>query len=428
MADTIYNEYGSWTDETLKAMWADDPSSRRISSITGIPESTIRSRSRRWLQEEQLESELDPDRQAKVDQILASIPREKGDATAERADVALYGNAAYDTEKREWVKVGLNSVRVRYDLKKKKSKAEWPVIGPHYHVEVKTYEPLPRVQSDFERVYIWGDTQIGWWRDGSSLTPFHDEAAIDAGLQMLALYRPDRLVIIGDFLDFPELGKYRKEPAFAFTLNPAIAYATELLAKMRAIVGPECEIDFIPGNHEARLTSAIVDNLAALYGIRRPADAFPLLSIPFLLQFEKFNIRCAEQYPAGQVWLTDDIVCTHAPDKRLRATQICGHLVKQTTDSETFHYRYDAKTYKTIIVPGFGNYGGKPADKFRLNRTNIPSNVARSNAEQACATVEITRDHQHYKITPWEIVNGFVIFKDREIQGIGRPWNYTEAA
>lgn len=308
-------------------------------------------------------------------------------------------------------------------------KVEWPPIRPHYKVKVETYKPIPkRTGSTTTRVFIWGDTQIGFWRDGVDLTPFHDEAAIDAGLQMLALYRPDRLVIIGDFLDFPELGKYRKEPAFAQTLNPAIAYATELLAKMRAIVGKDCIIDFIPGNHEARLTSAIVDNLCALYGLRRPGDNFSLLSIPYLLQFEALSIRCSEQYPSGQVWLADDIVCTHAPDKRLRATQICGHLVRATVDSDTFHYRDGAKTYKTFIVPGFGNYGGKPADKFRLNRTNIPSNVARSNAEQACATVEIAEDGMRHKVTVWEIQDGFAFFKDTEIQGVAKPWEYTEAA
>lgn len=335
---------------------------------------------------------------------------------------------SYKNDDGEGVTEGLFTKRATFEFNQPKSKIEWPPIVPQHMVEVKTYTPLPPSEAEFERVYIFGDVQIGFWRDNGSLTPFHDEAAIDASLQMLARYRPHRVVIIGDFLDFPELGKYRKEPAFAFTLNPAIAYATELLAKIRAIVGPDCIIDFVPGNHEARLTSAIVDNLAALYGIRRPGDQFSLLSIPYLLQFEKLNIRCAEQYPSGQVWLTDDIVCTHAPDKRLRATQICGHLVRATVDSETFHYREGPKNYKTFIVPGLGNYGGKPADKHRLNRTNIPSNVARSNAEQACATVEITRDKKHHKVTVWEINDGFCFFKDGAIQGVAQPWFYTEAA
>jgi hypothetical protein len=287
---------------------------------------------------------------------------------------------------------------------------------------------VPQKKSNLKRVFIWGDTQVGFWRDGASLTPFHDEAAIDAQLQILALYQPHKIIIIGDFLDFPELGKFRKEPAFAFTLNPAIAYATELLAKIRAIAGNKCEIVFIPGNHEARLTSAIVDNLCALYGLRRTSDAFPVLSVPFLLQFDKFKIKCEEQYPAGQHWLSDDVVCTHAPDKRLRATQICGHLVRATVDSDTFHYRDGAKTYKTYIVPGVGNYGGNPADKFRLNRTNIPNNVARSGAEQACATVELTADGSRHKVTIWEIIEGFAFFKDTSVQGVAQPWAYEAVA
>jgi hypothetical protein len=299
-----------------------------------------------------------------------------------------------------------------------------------YSIDTIVYKPLPDpVETEFERTFIWGDTQAHFWREKGGLVPFHDEAAIDVGLQALARYKPHRVVILGDFVDLPGLGRFRKEPAFAGLMNAAIAYATNLIRQMRAIVGDECIIDFVPGNHEARLIIAILENLGELYGIKRPGDAFPLLSIPYLLQFEKYNVRCAEQYPGGEVWLTDDLVCLHGPDAGLAATQICGHKVRATVDSKTRHYRDGRQTDKTIIVPGFGDYHRRTNDQDRIQRTNIPSGVARSNAEQAFGTVDIHRESQRFSVKVWEIEDGAAFFREHGLlQGVAAGWTYDEAA
>lgn len=426
-----------FTDEQILALLADcngnaSELARRLDRNPGqIRNRILKAKARLGVPLEITDDKFENEEENRVSELLrkANIPKEAlpDNGALKKLTLTAWGVGAKGPDG-EIVTEGLHSTRAVYQFPTKPETVAWPPIQPYYEVSVSTYDPVRRTDRRLTRVFVIGDVQIGWWREGNALVPFHDEAAIDAQLQMLALYQPDKVIILGDMLDFAELGKYRKEPAFAFTLNPSIAYATEFLAKVRAIVGEQCEIRFIPGNHEARLTSAIVDNLAALYNVRRSGDLFPVLSVPFLLQFEKFKIHCEDQYPAGQVWLTDDLVCTHAPDKRLRATQICGHLVRATVDSETFHYREGAKTYKTYIVPGTGNYGGKPADKYRLCRTNIPSNVARSNAEQACATIEITPDGKRHKVTVWEISDGFAFFKDTAIQGVAQPFDYLEPA
>lgn len=334
---------------------------------------------------------------------------------------------AYKNAEGEGVTEGLFTKRATFEFTTK-PKVDWPPIAPQAIVEAKTYIPLPPVDSDFERVFIWGDTQAHFWREYGKLIPFHDEAAIDCGLQALARYRPHKVIILGDTVDFPGLGRYRKEPAFAQLMNATIAYITNLIARIRAIVGWDCEIIFIPGNHEARLTIAIIENLMELYGIRRPGDNFPLLSIPYLLNFEKYGIECAEQFPRGTVWLTDDLVCMHKPDKSIAATQICGHEIRGTVGSDSKHYRDGKRTYKTYIVPGFGDYDRKTLDRERIQSTNIPSSVGRTNAEQAFATVEITKDKSRHKVTVWEIENGQCFFKDSYITGKAECWEYDEAS
>jgi hypothetical protein len=347
--------------------------------------------------------------------------------------VTLYGSAAYNKKEEAWVKEGLNSTQARYVFPQAKTKQQWPPIQPYYEVEAKTYIPVPpSIHNDFRRVFIIGDVQIGYWRTtNGTLVPFHDETAMDLCLQMLARYRPHEVVILGDALDLPEFSKYRQEPAFRNTTNPAIARLTVFLAEIRAIVGDECTISFIMGNHELRLTAAIVDKLDALYGIRRhdAPEKHGILTIPFLLQFDRYNIKCTDQYPSGEVWLTDKLVCTHAPDRKLAATVICGHLIKATVDSDTRYYHDGPRVYETIVVPGLGNYRGKPDDKFRITRTNIPSNVGRTNAQQAVATVDITPDGKRHNITVHKIENGEVFFREHGLlAGDAQPFDYLEAA
>lgn len=420
------------SDDEFKAMWSETPSSRKLSRLTGIPESTIRSRARRLFAD--AEVLIDPDRAAQMSQLAASIPHETDNGgKITKARVTLYGQAAFNHDQNAWVKEGLNSVSASYSFPAQKQKLQYPPIQPYYEVEASTYIPLPpSVHNDFRRVFIIGDVQIGYWRksDGT-LIPFHDEAAMDLCLQMLARYRPHEVVILGDALDLPEFSKYRQEPAFRNTTNAAIARLTVFLAKIRSIAGDDCTISFIMGNHELRLTAAIVDRLDPLHNIQRhnAPEKGPFLTIPFLLQFDRYNIKCTDQYPSGEVWLTDKLVCTHAPDKKLAATVICGHLVKATVDSDTRYYHDGPRVYETIVVPGLGNYRGKPDDKFRITRTNIPSNVARTNAQQAVATIDIMPDGSRHSIQVWKIEDGECIFREHGLlRGTAEPWDYQEAA
>ena len=418
------------TDDELLAYWRLDPSTKRLAQKVGLSRSQVAKRLAALRKAGLLdEAVADVDRVHTQEQLLASVPTEgPGGSSLAQVDVRLWGVAAKNADG-ELITQGLNGIRARYKVDKA-SAVVYPPIAPHYHVEAQTYTPLPEpIGSAFQRCFVWGDSQIHFARENGSLVPFHDEAAIDIGLQMLARYRPHHLVIIGDFLDLPGLGRYRKEPAFAYLMNAAIAYATELLAKMRAIVGPDCRISFIPGNHEARLETAILDNLSELYGVKRSCDAFSVLSIPFLLQFERYDVRTADQYPSGEVWLADDLVCRHAPSKDTAATQVCGHKVRATVDSGTLHYHDGPRIYRTHIVPGFGDYHRKPADSFRVQRTNIPSAFGRSGAEQGAATIDITPDGKRHHVQLWDIQNGTAFFREHGLlTGVAEGWEYDERA
>src|ERR1700733_10026634 len=209
---------------------------------------------------------------------------------------------------------------------------KWPLIQPAPQRPI-TYTPKveltgsPRTQ----RVFLWPDTQIGFYRSVQTgqLTPMHDLAAIDVALQMLRAFRPTRVVILGDLIDLAMLSRWLQTAEFAQTLQPAIYYTGLLLGTIRSIVGEDCKIDYLAGNHERRMAEYVAKNAKEASEIRCAITdptlidpitlvpkswAWPQWSIPNLLQLDHYGIEYSAEYPGGEVWLNDRNVCTHPPE------------------------------------------------------------------------------------------------------------------
>jgi hypothetical protein len=171
------------------------------------------------------------------------------------------------------------------------------------------------------------DMQIGYYRQpNGTLEPTHDTGAIDVALSVVAAARPVRVVLLGDNLDLPEFGKYRLTPSFAGTTQATIDYATELAARLRAAVGPDCRIDWLAGNHEERMQNWVVDNARASFGLRqggRP-DSWPVMSVPNLCRLDEQAITYHPGYPAADVWLTPRLRIIHGT--RVKSKGSTAHL------------------------------------------------------------------------------------------------------
>jgi hypothetical protein len=299
----------------------------------------------------------------------------------------------------------------------------WPLIERPQGRPIKYIAKAGPIASVFaKRVFIIPDAQIGYYRDINTmeLTPFHDELAIAVMMQMLKAYKPDTVVILGDFLDCASLSKYLQVAEFQLTLQPSLEYAYELLATIRSIVGPECKIEYLEGNHERRLSEFIARNALAAYGLRRAAslpDAWPVLSVPHLLRLDELNIRYSASYPGGQYWLTPKLVCTHQPPGKktdLRASVIHGHTPHYRVESHTVHYHDGIETYSVHSVPGLMHVEDV-AEPQPLVRSQVPSNSTRMNWQQGVATVDILNDDV-FKVISHPIANGEAIFEGKVLQ------------
>lgn len=110
----------------------------------------------------------------------------------------------------------------------------------------------------------------------------HDEVALAGFLTALSSVKPDELVILGDFLDCKAPARWSRATAaeYADTLPGELAAGRLVLAQIREVHnGP---IAFIPGNHEARISTYVTTFAPAVAGL--------VPSLPELLDFKSFDV------------------------------------------------------------------------------------------------------------------------------------------
>ena len=154
---------------------------------------------------------------------------------------------------------------------------EWPTVVPGPLVRLPAPKTAQAPASGSVAV-ILPDMQIGYYRaaDGA-LVPTHDEAALAAAIAVTAAAKPDLVVLVGDNLDLPEMGKYRLTAPYQNTTQATIDRAAIMCAEIRR-AAPGARVVWIAGNHEERLPRYLIDNAAAAFGLRRGniPDAWPV--------------------------------------------------------------------------------------------------------------------------------------------------------
>ncbi len=113
--------------------------------------------------------------------------------------------------------------------------------------------------------------------------PDHDATALSAWLHAVNVVVPNELVIIGDFIDCKAPARWSKQTAaeYANTLPGELEAGKAVLEMIRGTFdGP---IVFIPGNHEARISSYVNTYAPAVSGL--------VPSLPELLDFNTYNVE-----------------------------------------------------------------------------------------------------------------------------------------
>lgn len=114
--------------------------------------------------------------------------------------------------------------------------------------------------------------------------PFHDKKAYDLFIKVAKHWKPDILIIIGDFADFNAVSSHLKDPTRP-GFSREVKEVRRALEKLRGIGSRRI---FLEGNHERRLSRFISERAPELHGI---------LDVPTILGLQEEGF---EYYPYQQ--------------------------------------------------------------------------------------------------------------------------------
>jgi len=314
----------------------------------------------------------------------------------------------------------------------------WPMI--HQGPKIQLQKPRTKAArpKEWEVAVIVPDIQIGFYRkslDSMELEPIHDEAAITVALAVIEEMKPDQVVMVGDNLDFAELGKYLTAAPFKQMLQASIDRATMLCAQIRA-AAPHAKITWIAGNHEARMARYIQTNAEAAFGITRGRatdelrDGWPVMSVPFLCRMDEFGVDYLPGYPESAHYINSNLVVVHG-DKVVsnnsttkkyldneRISVIYGHIHRNELAYRT--YRTDQGP-RTIMAASPGCLcrvdGAVPSTKSGMDEFGRPILQGAENWQQGLGVVTYQpygSGNEWFNYEPMWIYNGRGIFRGKE--------------
>ena len=266
---------------------------------------------------------------------------------------------------------------------------------------------------------ILPDSQCGFKRnlETGELTPLHDLRAIAIATQIIKDIKPDRVIMLGDMLDLPDWSThFVRSPEFYFTTQPSLNYVASWIKELR----PYCQdMVYIEGNHEKRMIDSIIQNTIQAYGIK-PANepkSAPILSVPYLLGLDKLNVKYVGNYPHGEFYINDNLVCIHGIKVGAQSGQsvmkllnsprisiIQGHVHRLEMAHKTVWTHGKPKIYQAISCGTLCRIDGI-----------VPGGGTRYNWQQGIGVVEY--DDERFQIDTIGIYEGQSIFRGKQYNG-----------
>ena len=157
------------------------------------------------------------------------------------------------------------------------------------HASVDHYRKLSIERMDYEGKY--NRTNANRFKTIITASDLHDKEIdlffLRVFIDTCARIQPDVICLVGDIFDLPEFGKYGVDPREWDVVGRIKFVHENILAPLR-LVCPETQIDFIEGNHEARLLRHLADATPALRAVLSDLHGF---TVSQLLGLDKYRIN-----------------------------------------------------------------------------------------------------------------------------------------
>lgn len=157
------------------------------------------------------------------------------------------------------------------------------------HASVDHYRQMTIDRMDWSTKYVKG--KDGRFKTMMVCSDLHD-IEIDpfwlrVWLDSVERVQPDIIVFNGDIFDLPEFGKYGVDPR-EWDVVGRIKFAHEKILGPTRAAAPNAQIDFIEGNHEARMLRHLADQSPAMRAVLADLHGW---TISKLLGLEAFEIN-----------------------------------------------------------------------------------------------------------------------------------------
>lgn len=152
--------------------------------------------------------------------------------------------------------------------------------------------------------------------------PFHDEEAYSLMLRAASLFRPEIIVVLGDFADFYSVSSHDKSPSRKLLLEEELQTVGNCLDRLDQL-GAERKV-FCEGNHEWRLERYLSQKAPELFGLVSFADLLKLDSRGWQVVAYKHYAKI------GKLHVTHDVGQTgaytvHRTMHMMQANIVVGH-------------------------------------------------------------------------------------------------------
>ena len=274
----------------------------------------------------------------------------------------------------------------------------WQPVEPR-----EVYSPPP--VREVKTTLIIPDSQNGyrWVEDMRRLEPLHDRLAWDLVCQVAERAQPDRIVLLGDMVDFAEGSKrWPITRDLMATTQPTIEELYWWLHRLRASC-PDAICHYAEGNHEDRIDRSLNQLQPELSGLRAAGEEAPLLTWRRLLALDSLGIEYVGPYSEdSRITLHPDCEASHGMTvrsgggstvaailKSAHVSQVIGHIHRREYASRTIH---GPKGSRTIFACSPGT----------ICRTDgiVPHAGGRLDWQQGFAMLTHVGETTHCELTP----------------------------
>jgi hypothetical protein len=282
----------------------------------------------------------------------------------------------------------------------------------------------------FETVLFVPDPQVGFRREQETgeYDPTHDRRALDVMLQVAAYLDPDRITVLGDWLDMTNwTRKYTQSQEFRETTNPALQEGQWWL-KQLALQHPDAKKDYLLGNHEARVRDSLLNHYGQAYQVTPGGrmDAAPLMSVDAMLELTDMGYEVTDPYPHGEVWLNDNLKAIHGESaaktvnrkliNKHNVSTVQGHNHRIGMKSGTMQFRNDQRPV----------HGVTAGCLCRTDPGIVPAVSNRMNWQQGIVHAQYDPSGYQHNININRIHNGVCYFRDQVFEAQPQIENIQE--